>query len=286
MRVLLAVDGSEQSFEAARAIGRLARPEHLTVLHALDVPTPTPAFFMPEAVQDLYRAVEREMREDGDRLLARVRSIMPEDCGIIDTRIETGSPADAIVSTAERERIDLIVMGARGLTPTKEVAFGSVSHRVVAHAPCSVLIVNRPMPALTRVLLPIEGREDAEAIIRWFERRPWASPVHIDVLHVLPLDGRWTQRLTNAEKLTDMASRAAQRFVEDIAARLSLVQCCAVPMTRRGVPALTVLQQAAELKPDLIVMGPRARSGATRFLLGSVSHKVLHAAPCPVLIVR
>ena len=50
---------------------------------------------------------------------------------------------------AQRERIDLIIMGARGLTPTKEFVFGSVSHGVVTHAPGAVLTVPAPYAGVT-----------------------------------------------------------------------------------------------------------------------------------------
>ena len=47
-----------------------------------------------------------------------------------------------------------------------------------------------------------------------------------------------------------------------------------------------ILDVAAELKPDLIVMGTHGRSGVVRALLGSVAEGVAHHAPAPVLLVR
>ncbi len=45
-----------------------------------------------------------------------------------------------------------------------------------------------------------------------------------------------------------------------------------------------IVHEAEKLRPDLIMMGSRGRQGLTRFVLGSVSHAVLHQAPCPVLV--
>jgi nucleotide-binding universal stress UspA family protein len=55
---------------------------------------------------------------------------------------------------------------------------------------------------------------------------------------------------------------------------------------RQGDAADAILDVAEEQRCDLIVVGNRGRTGAKRFLLGSVPNKVSHHAPCSVLIVR
>ena len=55
--------------------------------------------------------------------------------------LKEGDPAHKIVQAAEEGDFDLIVMGHRGLSPVKAFVLGSVSNRVVTHAPCSVLVV-------------------------------------------------------------------------------------------------------------------------------------------------
>ena len=52
-----------------------------------------------------------------------------------------GHPADAIIDAAEQGGYDLIIVGSRGLNAVARFLTGSVSSRVVAHAPCSVLVV-------------------------------------------------------------------------------------------------------------------------------------------------
>jgi nucleotide-binding universal stress UspA family protein len=52
-----------------------------------------------------------------------------------------GDPADAILSVAERQGSDLIVVGNKGMTGTARFLLGSVPNKVSHHAPCSVLIV-------------------------------------------------------------------------------------------------------------------------------------------------
>ena len=55
---------------------------------------------------------------------------------------------------------------------------------------------------------------------------------------------------------------------------------------QRGDPADAILDVAEERNADLIVVGNRGRTGAKRFLLGSVPNRISHYAPCAVLIIR
>ena len=57
-------------------------------------------------------------------------------------------------------------------------------------------------------------------------------------------------------------------------------------VARVGDAADAILDVAEEQGSDLIVVGNKGMTGATRFLLGSVPNKVSHHAPCSVLIVR
>jgi len=55
-------------------------------------------------------------------------------------------------------------------------------------------------------------------------------------------------------------------------------------LVREGIPGDEILRVAADLEPDLIVMGSHGRRGLSR-LLGSQAARVLHKAPCPLLTV-
>ena len=56
---------------------------------------------------------------------------------------ESPSPADAIVEYAEKNGIDLIVIGNKGAGAVERFLIGSVSSKVVSHAPCSVMVVKK-----------------------------------------------------------------------------------------------------------------------------------------------
>lgn len=78
---------------------------------------------------------------DGKKVLAEAGKAFGASGATISTRTVSGDPADMICEVAEREGVDLIVVGNKGMTGTKRFLLGSVPNQVSHHAPCNVLIV-------------------------------------------------------------------------------------------------------------------------------------------------
>ncbi|MEO5954541.1 MAG: universal stress protein [Nitrospiraceae bacterium] len=285
MKTLLAADGSDNAYEAVHAMKYLARAEQLTLLHALDVPRPAYPMMVPDVAEELYRSLEQSMREDGERLLERVQSLLPMHAGPSTKQLRIGSPAEVIVATAEEQKADLIVLGARGLGPIKERLLGSVSHRILTLTPCATLIVNGPVKAMKNILLPLQGLSDAEAAIRFLQLKPFHDPVEITLLTVLPsTQPPWPVEAAAAEILEKQALQSARGYIDSVTERLRALGYQAQGIAVLGTPSATILQEATTLRSDLILMGTSGRQGITRFVLGSVSHALLHKMPCPVLV--
>jgi nucleotide-binding universal stress UspA family protein len=283
MNTLLAVDGSDNSYEAVHALKYFARAEQLTLLHALNVPRPAYPMMLPEVAEEIYKTLEQSMREDGERLLNRVQSLLPTHAGPSTKHLRIGSPAEVIVSMAEEQKTDLIVMGARGLGPFKERLLGSVSHRILALAHCATLIVNGPVKAMKQILLPLQGPFDADAAIRFLQLKPFHDAVELTLLTVLPsTEPPWPGNAAAAAASTEILEEQAD-YIEGVAERLRAIGYQAHGVAVVGIPSTMILQEATTLRSDLILMGTRGRQGMTRFVLGSVSHAVLHKTPCPVL---
>jgi nucleotide-binding universal stress UspA family protein len=287
MKIVLAVDGSDQSYFAARALEHLAQMEKVIVVHALDVPLPSFPMIVPEVANELDRIAERKLREEGERILKFVGSILPPHTGPVTKRLEVGKPAEMILSVAEEVKADLVVLGARGLGLTQELLLGSVSHRVLTHAPCSVLIVNKTLTSLGRILLTLQGPFDAEAAVRFLSSKPFKAPGDVSVLSAEPYtQSIWPVGASAAESLRDELLKSARKFVDEVAARLALHGYRATGIVRKEAPATAILEHAKATRPDLILMGSRGLGGVSRFLLGSVSHTVLNRVPCPMLVFR
>jgi nucleotide-binding universal stress UspA family protein len=143
-RVLLATDGSHGSELAAQAAIELCNgfDSELHVLRVGNVPdlylAPDSLITDPELWRNLREAAERELLEETERHVARMKTLGARITG---THRRTGRPDREIVALAEELGADLIVVGSRGLGGIRRAVMGSVSGSVVVHAHCPVLVV-------------------------------------------------------------------------------------------------------------------------------------------------
>jgi nucleotide-binding universal stress UspA family protein len=137
--LLLAVDGSATAHHAANQGFGLARQTRakVTLLFVLESPPVIPVGPLSGYVMTAPPRTEADLARARDEL-----AHLAHDAGVpVDTRVELGKPAETICEIAQRLNVDTIVIGARGHNATSRWLLGSVSDRVVHHAPCPVLVV-------------------------------------------------------------------------------------------------------------------------------------------------
>ncbi|GJL55494.1 MAG: hypothetical protein NPIRA02_26260 [Nitrospirales bacterium] len=287
MKIILAADGSEQSYEAVRGLTGLSHAEELTVLTVISVPGLSYPTIGMGIAKDLSMQVERAMREEGESLLERVVSLLPPNPGPVKKILQLGDPAEVIIRVAEERQADLIVIGARGLGQIHEHMFGSVSHRVMSHAPCSTLIVKDSLRNIQNILIPLANQEDEESIVKFFEMKPFKETVYVTLMHVVPFSQPvWPVGAMIPEGFRKEIIEHGEQFTEEVASKLRSLGHEAKGVSVMGAPSISIANEVRESKPDLLVMRTHSRSGLSRFLLGSVSHSVVHHTHCPVLLVR
>ena len=143
---------------------------------------------------------------------------------------------------------------------------------------------------IRRILCPIDFSDEcrhalahATAVAKWYGSA-------ITLLHV-----SHPEAFTNPPLLFDdlpwgpamieSALRAAEEEMPKWSQPVTAAGDSVETLIERGSPVRHILERAAALPADLIVMGTHGRSGFERLLLGSVTEKVLRKAPCPVMAV-
>jgi nucleotide-binding universal stress UspA family protein len=143
MKILVPVDGSKHA-EAAlyTAIELLKSAEG-----ELFVLTVIPSFesFDLELSAARRDSLKQEFEAQGSRVANRSCDIATGEGVKVRCKAEISATSvpDAIVDFAEKENVDLVVIGSRGLSPASRFRMGSVASKVVRHAPCSVYVVKK-----------------------------------------------------------------------------------------------------------------------------------------------
>lgn len=135
-RILLAADGSKNSIRAAQEAAKIASliPDStVEILFVADLSK------IKSEVLHSQNHEEIELKRH-QKLLPIVEQLSSKNVKH-ETKIITGDPGPAIVEYANNEKVDLVIIGSRGLNALQEFVLGSVSHKVVKRVQCPVIVV-------------------------------------------------------------------------------------------------------------------------------------------------
>lgn len=295
MRVLVASDGSECAGVAIELVAELAWPDGTDIQILEVVPSGTAVFggpWPPMAPIDT-KAIDRSVREQAARNLEEAAERLAGPGRTVQTVTSTGRAGDAIVALAEQISADLIVVGSRGHGTLETMLLGSVSAEVIDHAHVPVLVARGRR--IERVLFAWDGSDRAEAAVKPLTEWGIFADAHVDVLSVADAEPPWWVRagIVGEEAAAEAYHEAAEpsrrqheEMAEQMADWLRTAGLRAVPLSREGDPAETIVAFAAAHEADLVVLGTHGRTGLRRLLMGSVARNVVLHAPCSVLLAR
>ena len=146
MRILLAVDDSECSVAAIKAVTSQFMPQHthVHVLHVDEWPKglpPAVTFAEGAAAAQSVLGLHDQKRRSAAALIDAAAAELRAAGFTTAASIRDGDPRQVIVAAAEEWHADLIVLGSHGRRGLDRLVLGSVSDSVARHASCSVEIV-------------------------------------------------------------------------------------------------------------------------------------------------
>jgi nucleotide-binding universal stress UspA family protein len=229
--------------------------------------------------------------------LEEIRQKFTPDHRVSTATVRGISPAAGILDYLEQNQVDAVVMGTHGRSPLGRFLLGTVTEKVVRHAPCAVLTVAhhrmnyRGNPDYRKMLVPFDFSEySVEALL---QARALALKYQSDlqVLHVLTPQLQpffyelW--KISNVADLPKFEATAKRALVKSLG-KLGLKGLKTHVEDGRGDRRASeiIVKFAEENLVDLIVMGTHGLTGIGRVLLGSTTERVVRTAPCPVLTVH
>jgi nucleotide-binding universal stress UspA family protein len=266
--ILLPVDFSERSLDAARQAEVLARHFHsqVTVLHVVDPREQEFGRFEPGGVK------AREL----ETLLAQ------EFTGASISRIvRDGDPAREILNFAGSNQVDLIVMASHGYGPFQSFAMGSVTAEVLRDAGCPVWITAHPQqgpaPIFRTVLCAVDLSAPSDSIVNWAAEFAAAFRARLIAVHVI----RGLESKEDPYFPDDWLSQTDRQEIDRVKQKLGKEG--RLLLVGGNIPE-AVCAQAKMLHADLVVIGrsPKADDvGTTR----TTCFTIIRESPCPVVSV-
>jgi nucleotide-binding universal stress UspA family protein len=138
----------------------------------------------------------------------------------------------------------------------------------------------------TRLLIPLDGSNTAEQALPWARAFAERFRLPVELLAVVDVESLLTsvERARRFDKLVEQTSTEAKAYLERLSGRF--VGLRVKRMVQQGSAADVIVEKAAANRSTLVAMTTHGRSGLNRWLLGSVTEKVLRATKNPLLLVR
>lgn len=145
MKILVPIDGSKASMNAVEAAVKITETKDsvikiITVVNLSLASNLGDIIFVRGNIQEYDNELLKIYKKRGAELLDSVAA--KYDSVKFEKEVLTGEPYEEIIEKAKNEKIDLIVIGNRGFSKIKRFFLGSVAQRVIAEAPCPVLVIH------------------------------------------------------------------------------------------------------------------------------------------------
>jgi nucleotide-binding universal stress UspA family protein len=252
--------------------------------------TPDPAF-IGSIYEDAHSAAQEKMQRLADRLRG-----FPHQA-----YLRHGRPLEALAEIIREQDVDLLVAGTHGRTGLGKLVMGSVAEAILRQVSCPVLTVG-PKVASAAKLAQAHGYRDVPptpiTIRQVLCTTDFKQPSLEAVFYAISLAREFHARLTLLHVIEEYGDHLHERpgpidlglrKLEALVPAEIDLKYPPEALVEFGVPSESILQIAEEREADLVVLGVKSAEGhlgAATHLGGSVAHKVIVGAHCPVLTVR
>jgi nucleotide-binding universal stress UspA family protein len=288
-RILCPVDFSESSVRAYDYAQSLARhyQAKLFLQHVVDFILPAYAYYAPASYLDeLFQKSRDDAREYLQEFAkSHTKNGVQPECVVYD-----GTVTEGILSFAEAQKIDLIVMGTHGLKGHDRVTLGSVAEKVLRKARCPVLVVRRPehdsvSPGsaqapiqLRKIVFCTDFSDHSMRALEYALSAAAEYDAELTLLHVL----EDVPSPANIEEAIATATKQLDKLIPTEGVKAAKIKT----VVRIGRAYQQTIQLTLEIQADLVIMAVRGRNALDLAVFGSTTYRVIQLGSCPVLAVH
>ena len=288
MKVLLAIDGSEHSEEAAWLFSHLPHEDKLeiTVLTVINVSIGNESSITPK---DWMKEIGTRERNTAVKAYEKIAAMFEGANAQTQHVIREGYVGETIVTEAEKIGAEMVVLGARGHSTVGRILLGSTSDFVATHAPCSVFVVrptglrkepDRPL----RVAVGYDDSGPSLSAVAQFKEFRWGPQTELHVVTVVPSPSAYfIDFAVDLNEYNEASAAALEQVANKLREVAPNLQSHVIESEHIGEGLVRFI---AGQRCDMIVMGDTNRNLLGRMLLGSASRFVLRHASCSVWVTR
>jgi len=283
-KILLAVDGSDQAFEAVRYVSRLFPPNHMELV-LFHVMTKVPESFWDIEKEPTYRhkvaatrAWELQQKKDIQEFMEKARQLF----------LDQNVPKDAIRIKIQERKVGIardilyesqndyhgVVVGRWGMSMLKDYLCGSIANKLIGRLIHVPLCVVGGTPKIGKILVAIDASEGAMRAIGYVSTLADRLHWEVTIFHaVRDLD---REELQQAEKSMENVFQEASFHLEKAGFNSNQITTRMIT----GVPsrAGAIVVEALKEGYGTIVVGRRGLTHVEEFFMGRVSNKVIQMA--------
>ena len=295
VKYLVPLDGSGMAESVIPVVESLAKSCGATVilLHVIEKKAPATVHG------------ERHLTEEAEagRYLEGISAILRSSGVAVENHVHAnkeGDVAASIVQHAEEMNPDLVIMCTHGRGGLKGFLYGSIAQQALQKGTWPILLVppsaegKKAAFRPARILVPLDGTHRHEPALAQAFPIANAYKAEMYLVMVIPTAARLSGEGSVPAKfmprtmkvVLDLAEQGANDYLRQIAGECQSERVNVVASVLRGDAVPRVLDHAAEIAADLIVMASHGKSGLNAFLSGSTAARIAGKAARPLLLVR
>ncbi|MBI5674607.1 MAG: universal stress protein [Nitrospirae bacterium] len=281
-RILLATDASEFSSGAEREAVKYAKTNGGKLFCMLVME------FKPEFLALAPQLLE-ESEKDAIKHLENLKKMAKKENVACEVILREGQePYKVIIEEADKQKVDLIVMGRRGRTGLMRLLVGSVTAKVIGHFKGQVLVVQREAAVNWKnILVATDGSEYGNAAVNEALKHAKKYGGELKIVHAINVIADFQEESpVFIPQLIDDITKRVRSELEALKVRAEKEGVSAEIFVKEDEPYRAIVDLAEELNSDIIILGSHGRTGMRRLLMGSVTERVIGHANCAVLVVK